>query len=273
MSEHLSHFQLKHLCKIFKKLTGIHYGKEKIYLFENRLAKLVGDNREFKTYDQLIVALEKGNNGQLEEDYVNLLTTNYTYFFRESVHFRFLQYIIRDKFSDIEDLRFWSAAASGGHEAYSMAICLDSLTKSTGQSFNILGTDIAKDKIDIAKKGIYHKEEIIEHINPMVIKRYFRKDGDTYSVKEELKKHVKFAPLNIMGTYPFTKQFHIIFLRNILIYFKAEEKEIILNKISDYLSPRGYLIVSTSESLTGLKIPFKHISHSIYVHSKHLHVL
>lgn len=273
MFHHLSHSQLRELCKIFKELTGIEYNKEKIYLFENRLTKFVGETRDFHSYDELIVALNKRHNRELREQYVNQLTTNYTYFFRESVHFRFLQYIVKNKFEDINSLRVWSAAASGGHEAYSIAMTLDPILTESDRNYSILGTDIARDKIEQAREGVYQSEEIDGHIHKNTVFKNFIKIGNDYKVTDRIKKRVKFAPLNIMGTYPFTKKFHIIFLRNILIYFKSNEKELILNNIANYLDPNGYLIISISESLTGLNIPFKHISHSIYKHAKERHVL
>lgn len=273
MFNHLTYAQLRHLCGIFKELTGIEYNKDKIYLFENRLSKLVGVNKEFATYDELIVALGKKHKKQLKEEFINLLTTNYSYFFREAVHFRFLQYIVKNKFSDIPELRVWSAAASGGQEAYSIAMTLNSLYRGRENDFKILGTDIARDKIKTAQQGLYHAEEIEGHIHPSVIKKNFIPTNNDYQIVDRIKSHVKFAPLNIMGVYPFTKQFHIIFLRNVLIYFKAKEKEQIIRNMVNYLHPDGYLIASTSESLSGLDVPLKHISHSIYIHTKKRHIL
>ncbi|MGL1893561.1 MAG: chemotaxis protein CheR [Spirochaetaceae bacterium] len=271
MSE-LSTVQLKRLTTIFQELTGIKYGVEKIYLFINRLTFFVGINSTFNNYNDLIVALEDKKNTTLRTDYVDLLTTNYTYFFRESVHFKFLQHIFRNKFQDIKELRFWSAAASSGQEAYSMAIALRSASTGTQKKYKILGSDIATNKIEYAKIGRYVPDEVINHVHPNAIKKYFTQTETSFDVKPQIKNDVQFSTLNLMKYLPFSKQFHVIFLRNVLIYFKAEEKEKIINNIADYLHPDGYLIVSLSESLTGLKVPFKHVSNSIYVHTKLKHV-
>lgn len=263
MYTHLEHKEFSELIDIFRELTGIHYSREKLYLFENRLSKFVGITGNYSSYTEFIEELRNPDNKQLREQFVNQLTTNYTYFFREPVHFRFLQYLIKEKFKDKEELRLWSAAASGGHEAYSMAMSIDAVIRGL-RRYKILGTDIAADKIEMAKAGIYKSDEVVGHMHNDTINKYFLEVDHMYQVKKRIKNNVKFGTLNIMEPYPFKNNFNIIFLRNIMIYFKNEEKEIMLNKIADYLEPDGYLIISLSESLTGLKVPFKHIKHGIY---------
>lgn len=273
MGQMITDLQLKRLIDIFKELTGIQYKQEKIYLFENRLNKFVDKGSIYKDYESFIKALNNNQNTKLRADYINELTTNFTYFFREPIHFRFIQHVFMSKFPKEKDIRIWSAAASGGQEAYSVAITLKSMQSNVKKNFKIIGTDIATDKITGAKIGLYARDEIDEYMSPDSIKKYFNESKDGYNIKQIIKEHVHFAELNIMGTFPFSKNFHIIFLRNILLYFNNKEKEIILNKIANYLDPEGYLIISMSESLTGLNIPFKHIKHSIYIHTNGKHVL
>lgn len=260
---HLNNKDFEELIEIFKELTGINYSKKKLYLFENRLSKFVGITGKYDSYREYIDDLKKDENKQLREQFVNQLTTNYTYFFREPIHFRFLQFIVTEKYKDKDELRLWSAAASGGHEAYSMAMSIDAVLRGT-KKYKILGTDIAADKIKLAKDGVYKQEEIFGHMHNEAINKYFSYIDNNYHIKKRIKANVKFALLNIMDPFPFKKNFNIIFLRNIMIYFKNKEKELMLNKIADYLEPDGYLIISLSESLTGLKVPFKHIKHGIY---------
>lgn len=269
---HIKNRELQELIDIFKDLTGIQYSKKKIYLFENRLAKFVDGSRGIGSYEMLINALKDKTDSDLIDDYVNELTTNFTYFFREPKHFRFIQHMFSTKFQNEKDIRIWSAAASGGHEAYSMAISLEAILHDSNKKYQIMGTDIAVDKIEKAKRGIYSAEEIEEYLNPASIKRYFNQIGENYSVIESIKKNVHFAPLNILGAYPFKHDFHLIFLRNILIYFENAEKEKILKNIANYIKPGGYLVISMSESLTDLNVPFRHVAHSIYVHTKERHV-
>ncbi len=273
MGQTISDLQLKQLIDIFKELTGIQYKEEKIYLFENRLNKYVSGDSIYKDYASFIKALKDNKNTKLRADYINELTTNFTYFFREPIHFRFIQHIFRSKFQKEKDIRIWSAAASGGQEAYSIAIALKAIQSEVNKTFRIIGTDIAANKITGAKIGLYSTDEIDEYMEPNSIIKYFDESSNGYSIKQIIKQHVQFAELNIMGIFPFSKNFHIIFLRNILIYFDNNEKEIMLNKIANYLDPEGYLIISMSESLAGLNVPFKHVANSIYIHTKQKHVL
>lgn len=263
MYTHLEHKEFSELIDIFRDLTGIHYSRQKLYLFENRLSKFVGITGNYSTYTEFIEELKNPDNKQLRDQFVNQLTTNYTYFFREPIHFRFIQYLITEKYKDKGEISIWSAAASGGHEAYSIAIAIDAVIRGM-RTYKILGTDIAADKIELAKNGIYKSEDITGQMHPDTIDKYFLQTDHKYQIKKRIKNNVTFAILNIMDPFPFQKCFNVIFLRNIMIYFKNEEKEIMLNKIADYLEPDGYLIISLSESLTGLNVPFKHIKHGIY---------
>lgn len=265
MFEHISDTELSDLINLFKELTGITYTKEKIYLFENRLSKYINETTGYLTYSDFITALRDKKNELLREHFIDDITTNYTFFFREPKHFRFLEFFFKTKFTEENEIRIWSAAASGGHEAYSMAMVLEPLKNTLNKHYKILGTDIAMEKIVYARAGVYTKDEVESYIYQKSISHYFDEKDNFYVIKPNLKENVKFEQFNLMLNFPFKKLFHIIFLRNVLIYFKNEEKESILCKISNCLHPKGYLVISLSESLTGLKVPFKHISESIYM--------
>lgn len=255
--------ELQELIVLFKEFSGIQYDHSKIYLFENRLVRFVGESSPHKNYRDLIKALKTPGNPALKEKFVNALTTNYSFFFREPVHFRFLSYIIKKRFYGKMNIRLWSAAASSGQEAYSMAIIMHSFL-SSHQSVKILGTDIARDQLTKARGGSYPVSAVSGHVHDRLILNFFNESPEGYTVQDKIKKMVSFRYLNLLEPYPFKKKFHIIFLRNVLIYFKPLEKTRILNQIARYLHPDGFLILSLSESLTGLKVPFEHVSNSIY---------
>lgn len=263
MNYDLNEAQFYKLADIFYKLSGIKYGIEKFYLLENRLLRFIGDRGSFDSYNDLIKALEEGIDKKLQTDFVNTLTTNYSYFFREPVHFRFLNFLCQNKFQTEKELRFWSAAASAGQEAYSMAVAAYGAAKM--KQIKILGTDIAADKIEEARNARYPAQQINGYLAPSSVGKFFRLSEDGYyDVKPALKNMVLFNVLNLKGEYPFNRKFHAIFLRNVLIYFKPEEKIEILNKIANVLHPQGYLILSLSESISSLEVPFKHVNNSIY---------
>jgi chemotaxis protein methyltransferase CheR len=235
---------------------------------EYRLTKLVGDDRPFKDYESLYRALVKGEDPQLRLQFINLLTTNYTYFFREDYHFHFLREYILKNINKTPYMRFWSAACSSGEEAYSMAIsCYEVLGNDLkNHDIKILATDISLNVLNYAINGEYHYSKIRGNIEDNLLKKYFyfNKDKKSFTVKEHLKDLVKVRYLNLMDNYPFTKKFDIVFLRNVLIYFDNQEKEIILSKIYDYIKPDGYVILGLSESLVGIRHKYQALHHSIY---------
>jgi chemotaxis protein methyltransferase CheR len=264
----LSDDLFKKFVNLFYKLTGIYLKDYKKYLVEYRLCKIVGTNNEFCNYESLYNALCHDNEGNLTLKFINLLTTNYTYFFREEYHFAFLKEYITSNYNRQPYIRLWSAGCSTGEEAYSMAIMCHESIKNNIKDYDIkiLATDISIDVLRYAIKGVYHYTKFRSNIDDKIIKKYFNFDkaNKQFTIKDEVKRLVHVGFLNLMDSYPFKKQFDVVFLRNVLIYFDNQEKEFILSKIYDYIKPSGYLILGLSESLVGLHHSFLQLPHSIY---------
>lgn len=265
---HLSDELFKKFVNLFYELAGISLKDYKKYLVEYRLCKIVGPDKEFKDYESLYEALINDKGGKLRTQFINLLTTNYTYFFREDYHFKFVQEYVKNNYQNEPYMRLWSAGCSTGEEAYSMAIvCYETLGRVVNTyDIKILATDISLNVITFALEGVYHYSKIRGNIEDPLLKRYFYfdKDKKTFTVKEEIKKLVQVRFLNLMDDYPFKRMFDIVFLRNVLIYFDNNEKELILSKIYDYIKTGGYLILGLSESLVGIKHSYHQLPHSIY---------
>ncbi len=262
----LSDSLFRKFTELLQSLSGITLKDYKKYLMEYRLQKLVGPGKRFEGFEDLYRAL-MSDSGNLRAEFVNVLTTNYTYFYREEVHFRFLSHYLRTKASAQPYLRFWSAACSSGEEAYSMAIT----TAEEGilekhRDVKILATDISLRVLEFAQKGVYPYHRIRGHVPDGYLKKYFFFDRhtNTFTVREPLKSLVAFRYLNLMGPYPFQKQFDVVFLRNVLIYFDTREKEQILSNIFSVMKLGGYLVLGLSESLVGVRHSFTPLKHSIY---------
>lgn len=206
--------------------------------------------------------------GELRTKFINLLTTNYTYFFREEVHFNFLKEYVIKNYKTQKYMRLWNAGCSTGEEAYSIAlVCHEALGNAVNYyDIKILATDISMDVITYAMKGVYHYSKIRGNIEDRLLKKYFYfdKKGKTFTVKESVKNLVQVRFLNLMDEFPFSRLFDVVFLRNVLIYFDNNEKEIILSKIYDVIKPQGYLIVGLSETLVGIRHKFNQLPYSIY---------
>jgi chemotaxis protein methyltransferase CheR len=259
---------------LFKQMTGLLFQESGItlregkkYLFLNRLSKVVGEDKTFTNFEDYYQALLGDKSKKLLSEFINLLTTNFSFFFREDLHFNFLKQYLRENAKKEPYIRFWSAASSTGEEAYSIAIsCLQTLGSPIHGDLKILASDISTRVLERARNGNYHYTQVRGHIEDNELKKFFDfdKDSNDFLVKDEIKRMVAFRYLNLIEFYPFKKNFDIVFLRNVLIYFGDREREIVINKIYDYVKPGGYLILGLSESLAGIRNPFQSMKNSIY---------
>lgn len=247
--------------------SGITLKDYKKYLLINRLSKFVGDDRPFKSFEDYYSALLEDKSGNHMVEFVNALTTNYSFFFREEIHFNHLKSYLAENGRSEPYIRLWSAACSTGEEPYSMAIsCQQALSNLHGLDIKILATDISTKVLNIASNANYHYTKVRGHIEDRELKSFFNLDRSTNSfcVKPELRNLITFRHLNLLDDYPFQKNFDVVFLRNVLIYFDNREKEIVINKIYDHVKPGGFLILGLSESLVGVKHPFHSLKNSIH---------
>jgi len=225
----------------------------------------------YHDFTEYMNAVELDVTGKLERDLVNMLTTNHTFFMRESEHFDFLRQqvlpYLKAKESARRDLCVWCGAASSGEEPYALAMLLREFFALDNPPWDtkVLATDISMKALEQAKNGIYTSEQILP-IPENWRRQYFRPigNGDTYKVTEELKREVIFRKFNLMDTFPFKRKMHIVFLRNVMIYFDKETKKELLQKVYDVLEPGGYLFVGRTETIDRSEIPFQMVQPSIF---------
>lgn len=259
--------QFKKFSRMLFELSGIKLRDHKKYLLIHRLSKYVGPAKQFHSFEEYYQALQADESGKMVSDFLNVLTTNFTFFFREPVHFEFLRDYLEKARDSQEYIRIWSAACSSGEEPYSMAITLkQALTNPADYDTKILATDISRKMIHLAEAGVYHYTKVRGHLEDKLLKDYFNFDKETndFSVAQSIRDLVSFRYMNLLESFPFNKLFDVVFLRNVLIYFENKEKEYIINKIANCIKPGGYLILGLSESLVGLQHRFKINRNSIY---------
>lgn len=265
----------KHYALFAKKmydLAGVDlpYSPKNQALLKNRLIKILR-RRQLQNYEEYWEILKAGGDEVLSE-FVSALTTNMTSFFRESAHFDFLAKILPEKFSNSE-LRIWCCASSTGQEPYTIAITVrENLPESQLARTRILATDIDQQVLKKASVGIYEEKDM-QGLSPAIRQKYFNKVTPAnknsseafFQSKDEIHKMIRFAYFNLMNeSYVFQSKFHIIFCRNVLIYFdEATTKRVISNLVST-LAPGGYLILGHSESGNVKHPELKPLSRAIY---------
>lgn len=250
---------------------GINLTEAKRSLVVGRLQKTIRSMgiATFKQYYEYLVA---DKSGKALDSLINRISTNHTFFYRESTHFDFfhdkalpeITEMMRHKGS--HDLRVWCAGCSSGEEPYMLAMeMLDFFGPVYGQwDAGVLATDISARVLDKAIEGIY-SDENVRHV-PAFAKRYFTKIGiDRWAVAEIAKREVTFRRFNLMNeTFPFKKPFHVIFCRNVMIYFDQATREGLLKKFYDNLMPGGYFFIGHSESLGREQTLFEYIMPAVY---------
>ncbi|WP_158967682.1 protein-glutamate O-methyltransferase CheR [Paraglaciecola sp. L3A3] len=246
--------------RFLEQACGIVLGENKQYLVRSRLAPLLKTANVASVGDYIDLII-KGDQ-KARELAIEAMTTNETLWFRDSYPFKLLENTIFPHFANNRtQLRIWSAACSSGQEAYSIAMTLLDYKQNTGTSFRpsveIVGTDISKDMLEHCKKGEYNPLTIARGLPLQNQQRYFDTTANgNLTVKPELKSLTNFKSINLLDSYNSLGRFDIVFCRNVLIYFSADVKKLILQKIAACLQEDGILFLGASESISDLSNDF-----------------
>lgn len=116
---------------------------------------------------------------------------------------------------------------------------------------NIVGTDISTVALAQAREGRYCGLSASRGLADEQRRRYFAQEGDCLSVLPQYRRGVEFREFNLLRPYDTLGRFDIVFCRNVLIYFSAERKRDILERLARVLNPGGYLFLGSTESMNG----------------------
>jgi chemotaxis protein methyltransferase CheR len=259
--------ELKVFAQYIYNLTGISLDGSKAYLLETRLERLLTE-LGCKSFSELYFKATSDPSKTISRKIIDSITTQETLFFRDASPFEMLQFKILPDLIDKKtkgasgnmpvNIRIWSAASSTGQEVYSIAIVLKELLgEMKGYNITLLGTDISDSAIARASKGLYNKFEIERGLSKDKLNKYFIADKDCWKIKDEIRAMATFRKFNLMDNFNGMGKFDIILCRNVAIYFNEPDKIKLFNKIQYVLEKDGYFIIGSTESLTGLNIPFE----------------
>ena len=248
-------------------ISGILLEPAKSYLIESRLGPLL---REYacRTFGDLYQKSRMDNTRTIEKRIIDQITTNETLFFRDSAPFEMLKYKILPDVVDRKtqkafsnrpiSLRIWSAGCSTGQEVYSIAIALKEILVDLNKyNAMVLGTDISGMAIARASHGTYSQFEMDRGLTSERMEQYFIHEGDVWKIKDEIRAMATFKKMNLMQPFVGLGKFDIIFCRNVAIYFTIEDRKKLFRHIEDVLAADGYLIIGSTESLTGIALQFE----------------
>ena len=263
------------LAKAIESATGIKMNISKKLLLEGRLRKRLRYHG-IASFEEYCARLFEEQ--ELEEEFsciVDLATTNKTDFFREPRHFENLEKSILPQFlNDPTNRRedpyhVWSAGCSTGEEPYTLAMALSELApRYPGFNFIIKATDICSTVLEKARLGVY-RQEFTDSIPMALRKKYLLKHRDRHNpvvrIAPEIRKLVDFQRRNLLDEQRnFPRYFHLIYCRNVIIYFDRATQQRVLDHLCRRLVPDGYLFLGHSETVNGLDLPLAPVATTVY---------
>lgn len=271
----LSEIQFTALSSLLKDETAVVLEKGKEYLVENRLLSLMRDEG-FPTLGDMIDEVLRRSNPALNQKVLLALTTNETSFFRDMGVFELLKTtlipeLIKKRESQ-RTLSVWCAACSTGQEPYSLAIMLkESFPILAGWDVKILASDLNPNVVQKAKEGVYSALEVNRGLPVQLLLKYFTQVGEHYRVSDSVRGMMNFFEQNLISPWP-SGPVDLLFMRNVLIYFDAETKRGLFEKVKGTLAPDGYLVLGTAESPYRICEGFARISPTANVYRRDLGV-
>ena len=236
----------------FKKevlsLTGIDLSCYKEKQMKRRIDTLIGKHK-IEGYDKYVLGLK--NEKSLFDEFVNYITINVSEFYRNPEQWKLMdEQVIPELIGKFgKNLKVWSAACSTGDEPYSLVMAFSKHLPLNNIKIN--ATDLDKQVIAKAKAGLY-SEKSIAAVPEDLKKKFFTKVGPSYKIADEIKSRVEFKEHNLLKD-PYPTDCHLIFCRNVLIYFTEEAKDEVFRKYYKSLTSKGILFIGSTEQIINYK--------------------
>jgi len=267
----LSSRNFEALSRYIYDYSGIKMPITKLTMLEGRLRRRLRATGipSFNAYCDYLF-----KHGGIEKEAIFLIdavTTNKTDFFREPKHFEFME---RTGLPELvaaghKRLRLWSAACSIGAEPYTMAMVMQDFTDATsGVDYRILATDLSTDVLAAARRGVYPRD-MVQPVPADLQRRHVMVSRDAargeVRIHPRLRSTIGFARMNLMdNAYKVGEPMHMIFCRNVLIYFDKPTQAKVLTRLCDCLVPGGFLYVGHSETVTGIPLPVRQVANTVF---------
>jgi len=246
--------------------AGIHLAQNKRAMVYSRLGRRLRKLR-IASFGEYLRHMESGDDAELAA-FINALTTNLTYFYRETHHFSMLREFLQ-KGGLAADSTIWSAGCSTGEEPYSIAMVLATLPRARPAVGQVVASDIDTSVLEHAERGVYAVERI-KNIPSADLKRFFLggtgPNAGFVKVRPELRRLVAFRQINLHEPgWPVRSPVTVIFCRNVMIYFDAPARRRILERFGTLLEPGGLLFLGHSENVADMGGMFRALGRTAYM--------
>jgi chemotaxis protein methyltransferase CheR len=267
----LSPNEFGRLSSFIYKECGINLSLPKKVLVESRLQKRLSLLKlsSFSDYCDFVMS-PMGMKDELVH-MIDAVTTNKTDFFREPVHFQYMEKeVLPDFIAEglSRSCKIWSSACSSGEEPYTIAMVMEEFGLLHKIDYKITATDISSKILSKAIQAIY-PERTITDVPVNLRKKYFLRskdtDNPTVRVVPKVRTKVQYKRLNLMDdVLDVDYDYDMIFCRNVLIYFDRKTQEMVVNKLLSHLRTGGYLFIGHSESIYHMKLPVQQMRPTIF---------
>lgn len=258
-------YDFDRLAEVIYRKAGIRFEQKKIYYLAKRVGKrMLALN--INTPGNYVRFLKfQDHSGTELQNFLNLLTINETYFFRDFNQLQaFAEYCLEKLVSKKKEggdrsIRIWSAGCSSGEEPYTLAIILMEMLDNPAEwDLNILASDIDQEVLKKARTAVY-KARSLKDIPAEYIERYFRQSAGLYHLDAKIKDMVTFRHINLSDRKQIRtcNNFDFIFCRNVLIYFDDISRKKVVDHYYIALNKGGYIFLGSSESASRINSAFK----------------
>lgn len=268
----ISDAEFREAAALVYERFGIHLSDQKRALVAGRLAKRVR-SLGLPSFGAYLSRVKADATGAELSEFINRISTNHSFFFREKDHFDFLLATVvpalraRLARDSAYPIRFWSAGCAAGEEPYTLAmLLLEALGPAASTAdWGVLATDVSLNALGEARRGVYPGSRLRELPRGWLQKYFTRTGEDEWSVNDEVRRAVLFKRLNLMNEeYPFKGRFDGVFCRNVMIYFDAPTRRGLVDRIYRYVKPEGWFFVGHSEALPRETCPFAYVRPATY---------
>lgn len=258
----VSEEEFRKLCEFLYRRTGMLFGEPKRYYVERRVFDRMA-SLGLTSFGLYFARLRADHDGEIEQ-FVNAITVNETYFYREDHQLRclssdLLNERLRSRRGD-GALRIWSVPCASGEEPYSIAIwLLENWPEVDVHEIEIVGSDIDTSCLDAARKGEYGARALMR-LDRDLVEKYFESLGqDRWRVVADLRQSLRFTPANLVDPADMRNHggFDVIFCRNVLIYFDDASRRLAAENLFGSLSPGGFLCLGHAESMSRISPLFE----------------
>lgn len=247
-----------------EQACGILLGEGKQYLIASRLTRLLRDE-DIASLSALMKAIERGQPRHLRDSVIDAMTTNETSWFRDGLPFETLAQYVLPEFDEQQagPIRIWSSACSSGQEPYTISMLLAEHCRKQPNSqlanSQIIATDISASVLAEARRAEYEDVALGRGLSAARRQQFFIPQQARWQVVDAIRKRVSFREQNLLQGFAALGKFDIIFCRNVLIYFSAERKKDILQRMAQSLNRGGYLFLGASETISGYSDAFESV--------------